>query len=333
MSRNPGWAAWPDGWSRPEPFRETLQLGASVLHLVGYSVRAPHGDIVTGSAAGRSPDQAPRAWAELGERMAVWTAARSAAPVYPTYDRRGHRVGELPRERVFPVSPEPQRYTYSLSNGVAAQRSWSEACDRAYYELVERDRLLRSWFGQLAPRPLGPSSWLAELLADSHDVQEVSFAPADARDPVCVVATFGFPRRSGLPVIRGSAAAADLDEARERSAGECLQQLAFLWGEPVAEEPPAFAPRAEFHQEFYLRSGASHLLTSWLAGEHHEAGSCLAEEPSSGGIEFVDLTPSWLSGRCYVVRAVSADRLPLTFGYGHPACVRLPPSWRVHPLC
>src|SRR5690606_19625166 len=151
---------------------------------------------------------------------------------------RSERAEPAPSVPLLPARSElgasaPSRP--ARSNGVALHRSWEEACLRARLELIERDRVLRSWYGELAPSPAPVPTSLARFATDEWCACRI---PEPRDGDVEVAAIIGFPREPGGSLARGFAARASLDEALEAAALEALQGLAFLWEEPLPEAAP-----------------------------------------------------------------------------------------------
>src|SRR5262249_9135044 len=122
------------------------------LWRVGLSSVARGGDEATGAAAELSKLPVERSYFELIERMCTLDALRSTREVYELRTLQDRSVAEIPRAKLFPESDEPARWRYARSNGVALHVDWTRACEHAFWELVERDRILRAWCGELAPQ-------------------------------------------------------------------------------------------------------------------------------------------------------------------------------------
>jgi hypothetical protein len=112
---------------------------------------------------------------------------------------------------------------------------------------------------------------------------------------------------------------------------ECLQRLAFLWGEPIPKELPAFETSPSFHQDFYLCPQSHGLLRAWLSGQHDEGAPSATRVPTrkSG---FANLTPEHLRGQIWVVKALPVSELPLAFGRRHPGIAARLQRRGVHPI-
>ncbi|HEY2408652.1 MAG TPA: YcaO-like family protein [Polyangiaceae bacterium] len=327
----------PAGWSTPESFCERTVIGDAALELVGLAARWDEQLDATGSAAdiGRVP--VDRAYFELLERVSVLEAIKETKPRHELLNADGNRIGFCSNEIVFPVSPARASWSYSRSNGVAAGATWSDACEAASRELTERDRVLRSWYGETSPRALSlECSALLTPLEPHYAFERYVFpvGSARSRSDLEVVGVFAFPLQTPVAFAYGLGAGASLADALGKAERECLQVAGFLWGEELPTHAPEPASTPGYHQDFYLMPGMHARLRSWLQGEHVRHGSGI--EPISERAlptSFVDLTPTHLRGRFAVAKAISSDALALTFGRGHP---RLKPSrsttFAVHPI-
>jgi hypothetical protein len=270
----------------------------------------------------------------LVERTSLVSAGRHESREFSLKDFAGRAMGRASVHRVFPQSNDP-RVRFARSNGVAAGTNWRSACRAAQWELVERDRVLRSWYGVTRPRPLSlPSSMWRDALGTRCDFRAYSFPRASRSQRGSAVGVFAFPRSPEVALAYGFAADHDSKRALERAAAECLQRFGFLWGETIPTSEPAFAPTAEYHQEYYLQPSMHQRLRNWLSGEHARTPCTLSERTGVGHVsEFADLTPDVLRGKLFVVKALPRCELDLTFGAGHPAVTgSLPESFQVHPI-
>jgi hypothetical protein len=331
----------PSTWEAPIPLLLTANVPGLEIQLAGLTAMDRAGQIVTAGAGQLTGSPVPRAYFELVERVSIVEAMSGERSVrdYVLRDASGDRLELCPYETVFPSSGEETRWQYAKSNGVAVSRTWTEACQRARWELAERDRVLRSWYGEVEPvRIATPDGPFSRELADEYDLEAYSFPHPSEPDEVAggirVVGLFGFPKTERVPLIYGLGARDELFGAIGAATLECIQRLGFLWGEEIPKAEPRFSPTADFHQDFFLHPPCQSRLHDWLAGGHGDFRedltlSCLV--PHTSG--FVDLTPRELRGRLFVAKAIPSDELPLTFGYGHPR-VRgeLPSSLSVHPI-
>jgi hypothetical protein len=323
----------PGEWSRPLLFTETLSVGTLSLNLCGLSVEGEE-DVVTGSAADLSATPLSRAYFELIERAALVTANRDPNREFTLRDVCSRAIGIAQPCRVFPQSADPAQ-RFARSNGVAVGASWRSACRAARWELIERDRILRSWYGETRPRRLTlPAwSWLTAFEKD-HDWRAYRFPECSGMGHGAVVGVFAFPRSSEHALCNGFAAAQSSARAIERAAAECLQHFGFLWGEALPTAEPPFAPTAEYHQEFYLQSCMHTRVRDWLAGDHAQTPCRINQRAETRVVdEFADLTPDILRGKLFVAKALPGCELELVFGRGHPRVAEpLPGAFQVHPI-
>jgi ribosomal protein S12 methylthiotransferase accessory factor YcaO len=294
------------------------------------------GEEVCGSAADRLGSAAPRALFELLERVSGLEALGRHETVYVIKTENGESLATCSRADVFPESDAPDRWRYARSNGIALHTDWPSACRRALWELAERDRVLRSWYGEISPQPIAlGGSVLAE--ARSYEWRAAAFPEPQATSFSCgieVVGVFGFPLREDVPFAFGLAGRPSLDDAIAVAESEALQVLAFLWGEPLPEGPILGEPSPMQHLDTYQVRGACDAVRRWLDDGHR----AFAGERGTGTIGrslglsgFIDLTPSWLTGDLRVAKAVSQEAVPLIFG-DSPYARHLPQHLRLHPI-
>ncbi len=317
----------PIGMTRPELFDEVVQVEGLSIHSIGLCASHPAGRTLTGAAAELESYPLERAYFELFERAALIHASESGKSfVARDVTQRSH--GILNKNDVFPSSNGAVQ-RHALSSGVAVQRDWPSACRAAAAELVERDHVLRCWYGQTRAERIS-------LLPDADGLREIydlyayrfpSSAPAPAK--LSVAGVFGFPRAASAPLVMGFAARATEHDAIAAAFRESLQQLAFGWGEPVPDAPPEVSAEPEFHLDFYNYAGHQHALRAWLDGAHYGMGPKLPKLRDE--FLFVDLTPEATTNAC-VVKALNATAVPLCFGLGHPWFEGLPEPMLVHPI-
>jgi len=325
----------PEGWSELEVVEDVIVADGVELHRVGMATTGPQGEEITGSAAEPTHSPAARSYFELLERAATLHAIKEQRLVYELRTTDEHPVGECAASALFPESDAPARWRYARSNGVAIHSDWKTAALRASWELAERDRLLRAWYGDIRPVRLVDCD-VAELAqATSYEWCAFSFPEPVidhfARD-LQVVGVFGFPGRSDAPLVLGYGARPELSSAVEAAVREAMQGLAFLWGEPVTDHAPELGPTPMHHLERFQFQGNHHLLKRWLDGAHMAYGSrAAAPRASASSIAFVDLTPPWLGGGYRVAKAFCAGAVPLTFG-DVAFAAHLPVHMRAHPI-
>lgn len=326
----------PEGWSSPEVITDVVVADGVRLYRAGIASKAPTGEEITGSAAEASGSPAARGFFELLERASIIEALRERRPRYELRTLDGSVAGDCTSGELFPESDDPDRWRYARSNGVAIHDDWTSAAQRAWWELVERDRILRSWYGETAPRRLA-LDLAATPLAASETYEWCAYAfdgDADNGDAgVHVAGVFGFPRKADLPLVLGYSARDSETAALDAAMREAMQLLAFLWGEPVASEVPPLGPTAMHHLERFQFAGHHELLRRWLSGAHRDFGRdrATAPAPVRADVRFIDLTPAWLKGRMFVAKAHCPAAMPLAFG-DCPHASHLPVELRPHPI-
>lgn len=317
-------------WALQEPFFERVHVGDTTIHSVGLVAEAEGVGDVSGSAGELGEYPVARALFELLERVSVLECRAHPRREMELITSGGSPAGIVRSVDLFPAAPSGGEWRYALSNGVALGHSLEDACHRARAELVERDRLLRSWFGgpapvrmsvEHAPR-LPPDCYRVEAYSVPHDGEETPFE---------VAAIFGFPRRDTVPLVFGTAAARTLSAALESAERECIQRLGFLWGEELPRTLPSPEPSPAFHQEFYLCPASHGRLSAWLSGEH-QGMTRLPRKSRHAAPRFANLTPEHLRSRLWVVKAVASEELELAFGSYHPDVDPGLRSLGVHPI-
>jgi YcaO cyclodehydratase, ATP-ad Mg2+-binding len=359
----------PEGWSVPESVEDVIVADGLSIRRAGISSVAPDGEEITGSAAAlelirsrsaaREPEHtaaAARASFELLERASIVHAIGAGSAHYELRAAGGTLVKTVSRSTLFPESEDPSRWRHARSNGVAIHSSWRNACERALWELAERDRVLAAWHGHVRPERIdgGPLGLGAKTA--SYEWSAWSFPeewPGSFSQGLAVVGVFGFPTSPDLPLALGFAARPQLRAALADATQEAVQLLGFLWGEPVAVGIGDVPPTAFGHLDFYQPSERHHLLRSWLAGEHLQYGHLDAPARRDGEksdaqhvgthhaggesvsqcdvVLYADLTPPWLEDGFRVVKAVCSSARPLTFGHA-PFGAHLPEERRIHPI-
>jgi hypothetical protein len=322
-------------WSRPTVVEDTYDADGVELRRAGVSSKSPAGEEIVGSAAERGQRPLTRAYFELLERASTIEWLRSQPSRCDLLTRGGAHATTRPWADIVPESVDPLRWRYARSNGVALYTDWQNASERALWELCERDRVLRSWYGETVPErtPLaGEATSLQE--ARSYEWLAYSFPGSDRAEfsrGVHVVGVFGIPTTGSAPFVSGYGARPSGDDALRAAVREATQLLAFLWGEPLPAAAPPPAPTPAFHLDAYQWGGRHALVRRWLEGHHAAYGALLPKRPKGEEkVLFVDLTPGWLTG-LRVAKAVCPAALPLIFGED-PLAAHLPTELRTHPI-
>jgi hypothetical protein len=302
-----------------EVFLHRVKIGALDLCMAGLVAATSGAATVTGAAAAEHGFPIDRAFFELLERLSIF-AARAAPEPLRICDRSGALKGTRAASLVFPPDKKPEALRASLSNGVALHSSWPLACASAQAELVERDRVLRSFAGEYTPTPLPDAdAKLARALRADYEVSAYTFGPKRRKLEYVATGLFLFPRRESAPLVYGFGAATSGPAALGGARREALQRLAFLWGEELPTVPPAVAPLPDYHQEYYLYPAHHAILREWLAGKRRRARARSTKRAETNSVfdrdgRFVDLTMTGVRGGLVVAKAISSKARILRFG-------------------
>ena len=216
---------------------------------------------------------------------------------------------------------EQKYYFYAFSNGVAIHFNEDQALLGSRLELVERDRVLRSWYGQYIPKVSLYEGRTWNFLASSYDIYTVEFSnPHDCLPEVHVRGLFCFPKSSsGALLFHSFGAALDSSGALLKAEKELAQRISFLWNEKVNENMP-FVPSSEYHQEFYLNDKNRPIVKNWLEGGHYRYWP--SYEPFLGPLAkemVVDKKEiSFEEKTYYLVKTSGGGRIKLYFGQRYP---------------
>ena len=281
-------------WSRPETVRvrHSWTKGNRFEGLGLFSTHVSGMELFGSSEQGVSGETSIAHW-ELLERILTW------------------EVREL-----FKRPSRSPYYRHSTSNGVALHTDLEQARRSARLELLERDRILRSWYGYLRPRLLG-----TPVSSELGGPEEYAWweahlpAPVGDRSRVEVAVSLGIPKDPKRPVTLGFGAAESLARALQKSRREARQRLGFLWGLRLPRCPDLSRsdPSPLLHQDYYSHRRNQDLLLRWL---YEGNAPALRSAPAlPGKILFQTLTPSGAKGAIHLIRASASATIPLTFGY------------------
>jgi hypothetical protein len=325
----------PRGWSGIAVVEDTFLADGVRLRRAGLSSLSPAGEEILGSAADADGSPIARAYFELVERVSTieWLGREHSPCDLLTLE--GKLAKQKSWEEVFPESPEPATWRYSRSNGIAIHDDWKSASERAFWELCERDRVLRSWYGETVPQRVSFDLRKTPLAhSRGYEWCAYSFPESDRRRfsrGVHVRGVFGIPRNIELPFVFGYGARPSSEEALLTATREATQLLAFLWGESLPAEDPPSAPIPAYHLEAFQWGERRDSVRRWLHGGHaRHRGASWPPGEVDGRVLFLDLTPSWTRG-LRVSKAVCAEAMPLAFG-DYPGAGHLPPEIRPHPI-
>lgn len=225
------------------------------------------------------------------------------------------------------------------TNGAAAGASPDDAAQRAWLELVERDALLRCWWGRRPPAQItarGTSVALLEFLRKRAD--EVHLLLLPAAFGICVIAAIALSPvglrigcSAGVPALAAERACVELAMLQTDQSGRSIE----------ATDVRLPADHARYWSGTSARQRASWLLEGPLLDLDHLS----FPSPPTDRSSCPDEAAAWVTLRSSVrnqsvVRCVSPALLPLTFGYdtelrGHPRALDLPSTpgpWEPHPF-
>lgn len=303
-------------WSKPEVFQEDLMLGRDSIRMFGVMTRHSSGETVVGSAAeiGNTPYE--RGYFELIERASIFEFMQS-------------ECAEHKESSLF--------WRPAKSNGVALHTIQEQARLSAVLELVERDRILRTWFGEHPPQKIQDSRFqILSSIEKDYDIQVYRFTnSADPLSDIEVLGMFGFPK-STRPILFGFGAGFSMMQAFDRAYREFIQRLGFLWDEEFSDDIQ-FSPTPEYHLGVHHHPRNKNALMAWLSGAHQGLARFHdAAKRQKGGratsVEYQDITPLHFQGKLFVVKATDESRMPLVFGRGHPWVHSMPEELQVHPI-
>jgi hypothetical protein len=326
----------PSVWSEPEVVCDSIVADGVELRRAGLASTGPSGEEVTGSAAEAGSSPVARGYFELLERASTLEFLKDRRSNYELRTSDGRRAGFAEANDVLPESDDPARWRYARSNGVALHADWASACDRALWELAERDRLLRAWYGEICPERLAASANGSPLEGtSSYEWIACAFPEPDGATwsrGIHVTGVFGFPLRSEAPFVVGYGARPDRDAALHAAVGEATQLLAFLWGEEIPDAAPELGPTPMHHLERLLFRERHETLRRWLDGDHLRFGGGSGQRRvSPAPTAYLDLTPPWMGDGFHVAKAIQPSAMPLSFGDA-PFGAHLPHELRGHPI-
>lgn len=324
----------PNDYELQDPFVDHLRLGPLELGMAGLiAMDLRSGQETIGAAAGPGDVPIQRAYFELLERTYT-LHARDQGRRFVEVDEHGRAIGELDHHAVFgdegAIAPHATR---SFTNGVALHRSPVAACRNARSELIERDQLLRAWYGFCDVTAVRvPEGSFYDWAQEHYDVRACRFG-GDVSPWAYSAGILAYPyRATQAPLLFASGGGQSLQEALARSERELLQRLAFLWGEDIPREAPTPTSTVDYHQAYHLVPRNHGFLQSFFGLGHRRF--CEQAPPpqlQAHSIRFADLrTPGFPESLC-LVRAISSDALPVLFGHDQ-LTAQLPAALQVHPI-
>jgi len=327
------------GWTVSEPFKDTVKIGRQTIYVAGIEATHPvHGPVV-GSAGSVEAYPLAQAWFEVIERSAILDNLDRTQ--FDCLDaNKGRFIRRAKGSEVFPQtaasdSVVPPSFQYAKSNGVALHDSWSEACKRACFELVERHLVLTSWVGTTEVKRAAPEV-LGSAFARISDVYKAvpldfgSQAVTAFKNLIHVAGVVLLPIDKAHPLIIGFGAGFSKQDAWRKASGESWQRLGFLWGEEIPASTPPFLASPLYHQDYYLYPAHHLLLEKWFAGAYFRPDATRRSEILN--VSFASMT-SASRPEYFVSKALSAATIPLVFGRPADGLLSTLPEERIiHPI-
>jgi hypothetical protein len=308
------------------------------INLAGIAIKSPQGTIITGSAASLDENPYPRANYELCERIAIHEARNSTNP-FDLYNSNFQKIGTQRSPQIIPTSNDPDNWLYADSNGVAIHKTFKKATENATLELIERDRILRSWYGEYTPLNIPVEKTtrsfltLQEKLKTKYRLSIQQFS--NKKDPlnhISVCGIFAFPKNKTLPFTYGFGSSFNQEKAIEKAKNECIQRIGFLHKSHLSSKTD-FSPTPVYHQQFYTQKLGERAISNWLNYGHTNQQDTLCPEYENETIHFVDITPPSYKPFLFVAKTISNWRLPLIYGRNYTLNNRkITPSLMLHPI-
>jgi len=319
----------PEGWILSENCSVPFNVAGLRLHLSGLVAQYRSGVKVMGSAGSETVSESSlRATFELYERIGIIESENETSRQFSVFNRQGKQISSLEHKDVFYSPPDGCGYLFSKSNGVAARVQLGDAIVAAEKELVERDRVLRSWYGEFSPEPISCDfgSLLPIAMNKFFDLKAVQFQPLGG---LSVAMVAGLPKSNEVPLVFGFGAGNNLEQALLHARSEMNQRIGFLWGEELPSESPQPELTPHFHQDYYLYPSNHDRFIHWISGGGIKGVEFNAAD--SQQTRWIDITPVHLRGKMYIVKAMNLTLMPLTFGLNHPWVKKSFAG--VHPFC
>jgi hypothetical protein len=320
----------PKDWAVIEDCQVPFNKAGVSLHLTGLVAQNKLGQHALGSAASATyADSMPRAFFELLERLSIVEAENSPDLQYSALNEKGEQIGVRPSLDVMIPKLKSDLWVLSRSNGVAAGPDFQSARRSAELELVERDRLIRSWYGEVGVQEISRLA-LPVYPAEFARKYDFSVFQFESLESIEVVGAFGFPRTTELPLLFGFGAGGSVSDALKRAVREIDQRMGFLMEEPLPPTCPEIALSPAFNQDYFLYPPHHRLIRDWLDGKHFTREP-IGPQADLSLTEWIDITPMQWSEKLRVIKSINATLAPLTFGKGHPWVT--PGRYDIHPFC
>lgn len=218
---------------------------------------------------------------------------------------------------------DDRRMVLNDSSGVAAYTDYTSAVDRACLELIERDALMRMWFQRQSP------ARVAKPLISTHIVRRIEYwkgrgwtvdlliLKSDFAPTVLAIAHAGkYPY-----FVSGAAAAYILSDAVSKAYEEMeFSLLARLEGKPTTSPQENNISSPSDHGDYYASVDRRDSLRWMWEGSGVADEAVQISKVSDGDLlsaihgVVVDMSRPDLCDLVYVVRVISEDLVPISFG-------------------
>ena len=273
----------------------------------GFQHEDQNGFIYFGSSAHEDVETAiTKSWYEFYERYILVSKKNNPEKFYNLVNKKKEYTGTIENTLCF-LDSKNSHWRFAISNGVAAGKNFRNASINAENELIERDAILRSWYGQYSPTLLKTTAFHSP--ASGYKLLSYYEVPSASVKHKVIIACA--QKSEENPLICGFGCATDLNTAKQKALSECIQRLCFLneyldGFSEIPKEMPVNSP--EYHQEFYLTKEGNKRLKQWLDCPRKKVPNLKKNNET----RFIILNED-----PFVVKAINNNYLPLIFGNGY----------------
>ena len=229
----------------------------------------------------------------------------------------------IPTDFVFYGHSKKNKLFFGNSSGVAAFSNYEEAKKRAVFELIERDAILRCWYGHIAPKHVATSILSCHLLnrisfwkERKREVHVLALEVAYIPTFLVVIVSNDYPC-----FVSGSACILDSNEdAMNKALQEAEYQLLLALKKPIHNCPKIEEIKTPMNHGQYYHFADNMKKIKWLWSRFEETELDVEYKYDMKKIYedlevvFVDLSEREDS-IIKVVRAISRKTITLSFGY------------------
>lgn len=288
-------------WDQPEFYRDSILVDSLRIELnLAISKNPQTGDSVTALVSDLSATDAKRyAYFELLKKISI--------------------LQLMPQvHRLQTKNNAKKMIDFYLKNGVAIHFRKARACENAKLELIERDRVLRSWFGQCKPTMIsGVASSFDHKISNIYSISYYTIK-LNPSDPYTTIGYFGFPKDPDLhPLFFGFGSATALEAACKKASHAAIQNLGRAWNKQSSSQPSPLDPTSQQQQEYFLLPSNHQKIKDWLDGKssNNEYGLKAELVPLKNmQMNFFDITPAEFNKKFFVIKAESLQTIPFWFG-------------------